>query len=55
MTKEEIMSAPEEKYRKLNDLIMLCSDPKNIDVVIRAIKALCEVYCDILPAYRIRE
>lgn len=34
---------------------MCCSDPKDIDVVIKALKALCEVFCDILPSYRIRE
>lgn len=34
---------------------MLCSDPKDIDVVIKSLKALCEVFCDILPSYRIRE
>ena len=34
---------------------MCCSDPKNIDVVIKAVKALCEVFSDILPTYRIRE
>jgi hypothetical protein len=34
---------------------MCCSDPRDIDVVIKALKALCEVFCDILPSYRIRE
>ncbi len=36
-------------------MLMCCSDPRDIDVVIKALKALCEVFCDILPSYRIRE
>ncbi|CDW76954.1 UNKNOWN [Stylonychia lemnae] len=55
MTQKEIVSNADEKYRKINDLIALCGDPKDIDVVLRSIKALCEVFCDVLPAYRIRE
>lgn len=47
--------APEERYRKLKDLIIFCSDPKDIDVVIKALKVLCDVFCDILPGYRIKE
>lgn len=54
-TVKDITSNVEEKYRKINDLIMLCSDPKDIDVVFKSIKALCEVFCDIIPTYRIRE
>ena len=50
-----MIAAPEEKYRKLKDLLLCCSDPKDIDVVIKSIKALCDVFCDILPGYRIRE
>ena len=55
LTKNEIKSNPDEKFRKLSDLLLLCQDPKNIDVVLKSIKALCEVFCDILPSYRIRE
>lgn len=54
-TTSELIAAPEERYRKLKDLIMCCSDSRDIDVVIKALKALCEVFCDILPGYRIRE
>lgn len=54
-TTKEIISSPDTKYRKLKDLLLFCSDPKDIDVVIKALKALCEVFCDILPGYRIRE
>ena len=50
----EIISSPEEKFRKLKDLVLCCSDPK-IDVVIKAVKALCDIFSDILPTYRIRE
>ena len=35
--------------------MLFCSEPKDIDVVIKALKALCDVFCDILPGYRIRE
>jgi len=35
--------------------LLCCSDPKDIDVVIKALKSLCEVFSDILPGYRIRE
>jgi hypothetical protein len=34
---------------------LCCSDSRDIDVVIKALKALCEVFCDVLPGYRIRE
>ncbi len=54
-TASELITAPEDKYRKLKDLLLCCSDPKDIDVVIKAMKALCDVFCDILPGYRIRE
>ena len=54
-TKVEIIQGPEQKYRKLKDLLLFCSDPRDIDVVIKALKALCDVFCDILPSYRIRE
>lgn len=54
-TQMEIIRSPETRYRKLKDLLIFCSDPKDIDVVIKALKSLCEVFCDILPGYRIRE
>jgi nucleolar complex protein 3 len=54
-TANELIIDPEDKYRKLKDLLLCCSDPKDIDVVIKALKALCDVFCDILPGYRIRE
>jgi nucleolar complex protein 3 len=54
-TANEVVANVEEKYRKISDLIMLCSDPKDIDVVIKSVKSLCEIFCDILPTYRIRE
>jgi len=50
----EVISNPDEKFRKLNDLLLLCKDPKDIDVVVKAIAKVCEVYCDIIPSYRIR-
>ena len=39
----------------MKDILLCCSDPKDIDVVIKAVKALCAIFCDILPTYRIRE
>ena len=54
-TQAEIVLSPEDKHRKLKDLLLCCSDPKDIDVVIRAVKALCQVFCDVLPGYRIKE
>lgn len=54
-TANELIVDPEDKYRKLKDLLLCCSDPKDIDVVIKALKALCDVFCDIIPGYRIRE
>lgn len=52
---KEVMADPDHKFRKLKDLLLFCSDPKDIDVVIKAMTHLSEVFCDILPAYRIRE
>jgi hypothetical protein len=51
---QEIISYPAFRYRKLKDLLVMCSDPKDIDVVLKAVTHLCTVFCDILPSYRIR-
>ena len=51
---DEIISFPAFRYRKLKDLLKLCADPKDIDVVLKAVNQLCNVFCDILPSYRIR-
>jgi len=48
-----IIAYPAFAYRKLRDLLKLCSD-SNIDVVLKATKNLCDIFCDILPDYRIR-
>ena len=53
--KTEIISFPAFRFRKLRDLLVFCEDPKDVDVVLKAISALCEVFMDILPSYRIRE
>lgn len=53
--KNEIISYPAYRYRKLRDLLTFCEDPKNVDVVLKAMTALCEVFVDILPSYKIRE
>jgi hypothetical protein len=52
---QEIISFPAFRYRKLKDLLKFCSDPKDIDVVLKAVNQLCTVFCDILPSYRIRQ
>ena len=54
-TKNEIISYPAFRYRKLRDLLTFCEDPGSIDVVLKAVGALCEVFCDIIPSYRVRE
>jgi hypothetical protein len=51
----EIISFPAYRYRKLKDLLKFCQDPKDIDVVLKAVNHLCTVFCDILPSYRIRQ
>lgn len=53
--KTEIISYPAYRYRKLRDLLTFCEDPKDVDVVLKAMIALCEVFVDILPSYKIRE
>ena len=53
--KTEIISFPAYRYRKLRDLLTFCEDPKDVDVVLKAVTALCEVFADIIPSYRIRE
>ena len=52
---DEIISFPAFRYRKLKDLLKLCADPKDVDVVLKAVAALCDVFCDIIPSYRIRQ
>ncbi len=53
--KTEIISFPAYRYRKLRDLLTFCEDPKDVDVVLKAVMALCEVFADIIPSYKIRE
>jgi len=52
---QEIIEASERRYRKINDLILLTEDPKDVDIVQKAIEALCKVFLEIIPAYRLRE
>jgi hypothetical protein len=51
----EITLDPAHRYRKLKDLLLLCKDPVNIDVVLQSMNNLCEVFLEIIPSYRIRE
>ena len=53
--KNEIISYPAYRYRKLRDLLTFCEDPKDIDVVLKAVMALCDVFVDIIPSYKVRE
>ena len=53
--KAEIIAYPAYRYKKLTDLLEFCKDPKDIDVVLKAVEALKDVFCDILPSYRIRQ
>ena len=53
--KNEIISFPAYRYRKIKDLLTLCGDPTDPDVVLKSITALSDVFCDILPSYKIRE
>jgi hypothetical protein len=52
--KNELTSFPAFSYRKIKDLIKMCSD-SNPDVVIKSTNAICDIFEDILPSYRIRE
>ena len=54
MIANELKSAIETNYKKMNDLLLLCED--NSDEVVRlTLKNLSEVFCDVLPSYKIRE
>ena len=53
--RDDIISFPAFRYRKLRDLLTFCEDPKDIDVVLKAVTALCDVFCDTIPSYRVRE
>jgi hypothetical protein len=50
----EIIAYPAFSYRKIKDLLKLCED-NNIDVVLKSTQNLCDIFCDILPDYRIRQ
>jgi hypothetical protein len=52
---DEVIHDTDKKYRKINDLLLFTEDPKNIDVVLKAVQQLCRVFVDIIPEYRIRE
>ena len=51
----EIIADTEKKYRKINDLLLFTEDPKDVDIVLKAVQELCRVYVEIIPAYRLRE
>jgi hypothetical protein len=51
--KDSLISFPTFRYKQLKDMLKLCTD-SNPDVVLKATSALCEVFVDILPSYRIR-
>ena len=53
--RKEIISYPAYRYRKLRDLLTFCEDPKDVDVVLKAVTALCDVFVDIIPSYKVRE
>jgi len=53
--KNEIISFPAFRYKKIRDLLSFCEDPTSVDIVMKAVNALCAVFCDIIPSYRIRE
>lgn len=52
--RSELISFPAFSYKKLRDLLKLCSE-SNPDVVLKATSALCDVFEDVLPSYRIRQ
>lgn len=52
---KEVIEDTDRKYRKINDLILFTQDPKDVDIVLRAIEELSRVFIDIIPAYKIRE
>lgn len=35
---DEIIHDTDKKYRKINDLLLFTEDPKNIDVVLKAVQ-----------------
>lgn len=35
--------------------MLFTEDPKDVDIVQRAIEALCKVFMEIIPAYKLRE
>ena len=49
------MHASERKYRRLSDLLALTRDKKDVDVVLKAVDLLCQVFAEIIPSYRLRE
>ena len=54
-TGDQIIFETEKKYRKINDLLAFTEDPRDVDVVLKAVQQLCRVFIEIIPAYRIRE
>ena len=52
--RDSLIAFPAYRYKQLKDLLKLCNDD-NPDVVLKAVKALTDVFEDILPSYRIRQ
>lgn len=52
--RNDLIAFPAFRYKQLKDLLKLCGD-QNPDVVLKSTTALCDVFEDILPSYRIRQ
>lgn len=52
---DDIIGDSEHKYKKIDDLIVFTEDPKDVDIVVKAVQQLCRVFLEIIPSYRIRD
>lgn len=51
----EIIGNCEKSYRKLKDLLLFTREPKEVDVVLKAVQELARCFKETIPSYRIRE
>ena len=52
---DDIIADSDRKFKRINDLLLMTQDPKDVDIVSHSILQLKRVFMEIIPSYRIRE
>mmetsp|Transcript_13386 Transcript_13386/g.22793 ORF Transcript_13386/g.22793 Transcript_13386/m.22793 type:complete len:91 (+) Transcript_13386:198-470(+) len=52
---DEIIGNTEKNYKRISDLLAFTEDPKDVDIVLKAVMELHRVFLEIIPSYKIRD